>query len=423
MESKNLLRNILLIVLTAFPIFAAPKDGSLEAGTAKEKITPEAPVPLSGFSNRNGPFKGVHDDIYARAIAFSDGENKAVIIMAELIGIPNSLYEEVTLLLERQTGIPRQSVILCAVHTHSGPVLSAHGHDSSPEIIAYVEELTKKLCFVAHKALENLRPAFLGTGNGICKMNINRRGRNTNGDMWIRRNPYGSTDQKVALVKISDEDGKSMAVFINWPCHATSIGSGNYLISGDWPGAASRYVENFLGVQVIAPVTVGASGDINPIYAVHDSMTEIGESEIIGTILGEEALRISNDLQLSSTGTVNGTQRLLNLPGKKREEEFKLAVNYEPSGTDVPLRITVLKVGSIVFVGISGEVAHEIGLAIKEQSPYRQTIVVTHCNGSSGYIPTDKAYTEGGYEVYTSRLMPGVESILIENVIDMINQL
>ena len=73
-----------------------------------------------------------------------------------------------------------------------------------------------------------------------------------------------------------------------------------------------------------------------------------------------------------------------------------------------------------MLAGISGEVMNEIGLDIKKQSPYTSTIIVTHCNGSSGYICTDKAFSEGGYEVKVTRLMPGVEKPLTNQIIQMI---
>jgi hypothetical protein len=43
----------------------------------------------------------------------------------------------------------------------------------------------------------------------------------------------------------------------------------------------------------------------------------------------------------------------------------------------------------------AGELMAEIGMEIKRQSPYSGTLMVTHCNGSSGYIWTDKSFKEG----------------------------
>ena len=81
-------------------------------------------------------------------------------------------------------------------------------------------------------------------------------------------------------------------------------------------------------------------------------------------------------------------------------------VAYEP-GPDQDVRLCLLRVGNILFVGISGELFTEIGLNINELSPLKSTYVITHCNGASGYLVTDDAYPEGGYEVAVTRIMSG----------------
>ena len=79
-----------------------------------------------------------------------------------------------------------------------------------------------------------------------------------------------------------------------------------------------------------------------------------------------------------------------------------------------------MKVNNLVLCGISGELMTEMGMQIKKQSSYPATVMITHCNGSSGYICTDKAFEEGGYEVQVSDLMPGVEKPLLGKCLDMI---
>ena len=66
---------------------------------------------------------------------------------------------------------------------------------------------------------------------------------------------------------------------------------------------------------------------------------------------------------------------------------------------------------------------NEIGTQIKQSSPYQGTFVLTHCNGSSGYICTDEAYPKGGYEVQVTKFWPGVEKVLTKNVEEMIKRL
>lgn len=93
------------------------------------------------------------------------------------------------------------------------------------------------------------------------------------------------------------------------------------------------------------------------------------------------------------------------------------------SGENTPYDKEAIRVGNIVFAGISGEVFHEIGMNLKKQSPYTHTFILTHCNGSSGYLPTDKAYDELSYEVAASVIMSGAEQAIMTNLIEMIDEL
>ena len=65
----------------------------------------------------------------------------------------------------------------------------------------------------------------------------------------------------------------------------------------------------------------------------------------------------------------------------------------------------------------------EIGMRLKKLSPYKNTFVVTHCNGSCGYLVTDKALKEGGLEAGRTRGMPGTDKALVDNMLEMINEL
>jgi hypothetical protein len=74
-----------------------------------------------------------------------------------------------------------------------------------------------------------------------------------------------------------------------------------------------------------------------------------------------------------------------------------------------------LGIGPLGIVGLPGEVFVEIGIQIKEHSPFSHNMVAGYTNDNLGYIPTSVAFEEGGYEpnayVYMleQRLEPSVE--------------
>jgi len=403
---------------------ASPKK-NLSAGTSKVKITPTTPIPMSGYSSRTEPFQGIHDDLFARIIVFSDGENKAAIIAADIIGFSEDQWEEITKSVGIKTGINQEYILLCATHTHGGPN-NRINEKSSKAAIDYANELKQKIIDAVIEADKNLKPASIGAGKGECLMNINRRAVNGRGGIRLGRNPYEPCDHEVGVIRIDNENKTPMAILINWPSHATTMGSRNYLISGDWPGAAARFIEKQFDNGMIAPITAGSCGNINPIYGpVSDfTMSYSFGVDAIGAILGEEAVKVAENIKTNSFAPISAVQRVITVPGKERtsDKDFnKLGTKAFKPGPDAILRLSVLKIGDIVFAGVAQEF-NEIGTQIKNASPNKYTFVVDHCNASSNYVPTDEAYELGGYEVMVTRLMPGAEKIIIKNIIDMINE-
>ncbi len=392
---------------------------TFSAGVAKVNITPSAPVVMAGYGARTEPFRGVNDSIFAAATVFDNGIKRALIITAEVLSFCHRSWEELTGRIEKETGIERRYIILAPVHNHGAPSTRIYSDNIDEDLLAYNMDLRDKLVRAASEAVSNMRPAMIGSGSGICKMSMNRRALNANGGIRLGRNPYGLCDQEVGVVRIDDREGVPFSIFVNWPTHATVMGGGNYFITGDWPGAARRYIERESPWPVITTVTAGASGDIDPIYRVRPDFRE-SETEEIGIILGREVMRVAEEITTWPAASISAMQRVISLPGKipggsnLPEEVFE-------AGPDLEVRLSLLRIGNIMFAGISGEVFTEIGMKIKELSPYRHTWVITHCNGASGYLITDEAYGEGGYEVSVTRAMPGAEDAIIYNMVEMMN--
>lgn len=430
---------VLIMSILFFYTFGSGSANSqaqpLSAGVAKVNITPTEKIPIGWHSGKNRPNSGIHDEVFSRAMVFSNGANKAAIISVDISGISNSAWEELTTRIEKETGIPQQYIMLCATHTHSGPAhnLSGSNRDVSPEVARYTALLKDNIVKSVKDAALNLKPVSIGAGKGECKMNINRRAPQPIGGRWLGKNPDGPCDHEVAVLKIEDKRGNTVGMFVNWPCHGTVMGpsSGGNMLTGDWLGATALFVEKEFGNNIVVPVTAGASGDIDPIFGPHG--TEFSDdrtnSDIYGILVGKEAIRVAKEIHTLTNNEIKASQRTVTLPGKKSFREMDIPFsevlklnpdNFVPD-KDVTLRLSAIKVGNIVFAGISGEVFTEIGMNLKKQSPYSNTFILTHCNGSSGYIPTEKAYNDLSYEVAASKIMTGAEQAIMKNLTEMIN--
>jgi len=409
---------VLIAMVPALSFGQAPGQGTSEVrlGVSRINITPEAPVLMSGYDARETPSTGIHDELFASALYFTDQQTGVLLITTDLIGFRAEFIDDARKMISAKTGIPGENIIISAVHNHGGPAVKTYEGEVPAANVDYIRTLKDKLTLLAVKASENPVPFRMGTGKGTCTMNINRRAEFADGGIWLGRNPDGPCDHELDVVRFEDLKDQTLAVLINWPCHGTASGQENFLITGDWPGAAARYINKQEGKETVVAITAGASADINPIYGPGSDFSEI---EAVGFHVGKEAWKTLTLIETHQVNSLLLANAMMTFPGKKPCKDNFPQPSYE-SGPDVDIRLTALKIGNLVLCGISGELMNEIGMQIKNQSPYSGTMVVTHCNGSSGYICTDKAFQEGGYEIKVTGLMPGAEKPIVKKFLEMI---
>ena len=421
MITKQMFKCLILLIYIGsgitFGQSSVNEQSNFKMGVSQVNITPEFPVLMSGYSQRETPFTGVNDDLYASALFFSDSETKALLITADLIGFNFEFIDELKQLISAEIQIPPDNIIISAVHNHAGPSLRTMGNKAyKKDTEKYVKTLKEKLVSISVEASKELVPFRMGIGKGSCTMNMNRRTELYDGSIGLGKNPDGPCDHELVVVRFEDLNSNILAILINWPCHATVSGKDNYQITGDWPGATARYIKKHAGKDIVVGITAGASADINPVYGPGSILKHI---EVVGYHVAKEAWKIFTDTPVYPVNSIQILNTMMTFPGKKVSTSYFPQTTFE-SGPDIEIRLSVLKIGNLVLAGVSGELMTEIGMQIKNQSPYSNTFIVTHCNGSSGYICTDNAYTEGGYEIVVSRLMPGVEVPLINKFLELI---
>ena len=89
----------------------------------------------------------------------------------------------------------------------------------------------------------------------------------------------------------------------------------------------------------------------------------------------------------------------------------------------VSIRLSLLMINDIALAGVSGEVLTMIHERLKKESPFSRTVMLTHANGSSGYIPDDAAFGQVSYEITTSQLKPGcAETSIVNTLLNLMPQ-
>jgi neutral ceramidase len=169
------------------------------------------------------------------------------------------------------------------------------------------------------------------------------------------------------------------------------------VISADFPGEASRYIEELFDNRPIAVFSQGASGDQNPrdfrsptTFMGQRAALSQGRGPFVQT-LGAPTVAPSTSPQGFNAQQASAERRAI--PAESLEA-YKRSIartgeNVFPGykdGPDVNLKVGLLRIGDVHFVSVNGEVYSQIGMRVKAQAPARKTIVVTLANGSADSV-------------------------------------
>lgn len=435
----------------------------LLAGAYEIDITPPVGIDLAGYFNVRKA-DNILDNLYAKSTVLKVDDTEVAITSCDLCVIPRELVLRIRELASGWSGIPKDNIMVSATHTHTGPVtagLLAGEVDSG-----YVDLLTRKVATSIFMAKKNLREAIIKVGRGKeDSIVFNRRYLMKDGTVVTNPSklnpdivkPAGPVDPELLTVLVESTEGDPIALIVNYANHIDTIGGTG--ISSDYPGVMARILKRFLGDMPVLFLN-GAEGDINHID-VNDPTPQggYGEAERIGKILAgalikvlskmdsiRERLKIKTSLlkiplRKPSKEDIERAKRLLSEVAESKSKELT-AFDLAKGSIEIErvyakeilllsqldrdleeLELQSISLGDLALVGIPGEPFVEIGLAIKEKSPFRYTGIVSLANGYSGYIPTEKAFDEGGYEARlarSSKLYKGAGEEIVKEVINLL---
>jgi neutral ceramidase len=482
-------RSLLMVAVIGSCLTVAPAcigpvaGGELRLGTASVKITPPVGIPMAGYYSRRDS-EGVLDDIYAKAAVLDDGKTKAVMVVCDLIGLPRSIALEARRLIEEQTGIPANNVMISVTHTHTAPVvIGASSRDESatggsPLSKDYAEQLPKWIAEVAGKADKRRTPARISyASENQTKLSFIRRFWMKDGTVgWnpgvknpniIR--PIGAIDPQVNVVyaetagrgasgpveqmaadgsrPVVKTDVVPLLTYVNFALHLDT--TGGTMVSADFPATLYRLLAEYKGPEMVTMFGNGACGNINHIN-VHWSVPQSSPAAAkrLGTILAADVLKAYVDLKQLDDVTLGVRKEVVHLPpAKHSKEELRQAREIDArQGANTPfleqvkayrildvearqgkpfdVDVQVFTLGrEVAWVALPGEVFVELGLSIKAASPFSQTNVVELSNGRSSYIPHHSAFSEGQYEVVSSRYAEGAGEMLVTAAIRLLDEL
>lgn len=278
---------------------AAVRAGELLGGVAKVDITDREAKPMN-------------DPLFAKALVLKDDATTLVIITLDLVavnelGMRKDFLENVRAQLTKDLGIKPEGVLVNASHCHG----TVH-RDVEKLTVQAVKEAWKKLV-----------PVKIGAGAGHeNRIMENRRLKLKDGREADVRHAYslppdelvsgiGPIDPQIGLLRVDKKSGEPLAAIYNFACHPIQgvPSKGN---TADFPGFASKVIEENFCEGGLAFFVQGCAGDINP--ATYKDVHIVRDSEPLGNLLGLAALRGLRKIETKAEGELKIVSEMVALP-------------------------------------------------------------------------------------------------------------
>ncbi len=409
-------------------VFSCAWGADWQAGVEKVRLTPEGPIWMSGYGNRNRPSEGVVHDLWAKALAVEDSRGRrTVIVTTDLIGLPRSVSEQIAAEALRRWNIERAHLLLNSSHTHTGPMVGENlsvmfdlDGLQAERVRNHTQRMTAAILDAIGGAIGRLAPATLSYHEGTAGFAVNRR-EFTPAGVRIGVNPQGAVDHTVPVLAVRDREGKLMAALFGYACHNTTLTGEFYRLSGDYAGFAQLEFERMHpGAQAMFVMLTGGDQNPNPrsreelavqhgrtlAAAASAALREAG-APVRGPV--RAAYQVT-ELTFAPHTREDFERELASATGAKRRRAQAMLTAYDERRPvrRVPYPVQAIRFGrDLTVVALGGEVVVGYGLRTKREFATEPTVVAGYSNDVMCYIPTAKILDEGGYEAVDSMIYYG----------------
>ena len=433
-------------------------------GAARQEITPEQPVRLSGYASRGVTHEGIDDGLEVRAIVFrrlladsaiqGAAEPWQVLVSVDSIGVPASLTERIVARIEASHGIGRHQMAIASTHTHYAP----HLVDAIPnlftiplndqeklQVAAYTQMVEDRTVAAIAEAISKAVPAKLEIGQTQTDFAKNRRPPLAH--LPGTSDPVaGPVDHRVFLLKATSMDGQPLAVVYQYACHATTIPAERNRVSGDWPGWSARKLQEAIPGCVALPV-IGCGADANPTpRGSLEISREYGErlADVVRSAIVQPMEALANpstpsfDLVALAYDRPDPKSLEPMLESDQPQQRFfaqSMLDTYKRMGRlpeTYPAPVHVWKFGDqLAWVFLGGEVVIDYQMRLQEElGRFQKVWVAGYCDDVFAYVASERVRREGGYEatgsmLYYNRPGPwesGTEDYLVRRIAQQVEQ-
>ena len=383
--------------------------GQFAMGYGRADVTPDYSVGMKGYGDERVSI-GILNRLYITCIAVTDALDNTVLLFAyDCKSMNTTQAMTMRTAVSKATGVAVENIFINATHSHS-----------TPEIVEPFATFANECAAqAAQDALADRAAATMEYGAGIVENMTFVRHYFTSNGMVVgdNFNPDGAgarvrhtteADKEMRVIRVNRE-GKKPMILVNWQGHPTIASSvwtefgklhRDYMTS-DYVGACREYVESQLDCDFA--MFLGAGGNLNVTGALEGENKTTNTTEY-GQKLGDSVLATLETMAAAAT------------------EDLCVATAKFDTG-EVPIDLTAISMGSVAFITAPCEMFDTTSMAIREQSPYEATFVLSLTNGSVGYLPTAECFRYPDcYEVKAGGFYEGAAEKIVGVYVDLLNQ-
>lgn len=431
----------LILFLICFAICARGQE--FRVGSAAVELEADDSMVIAGGIGP-GKASGQEGKLRCTATVLEKGDVRLAIVACDVLMMTRGTLDPVVAEIESATRIPAANILINCTHTHHAPS-TMRVHDYGPDE-RFTKEVQRGIVAAVQRAATNLADARFHFSLGQSTVGQNSRVLLDDGQIfWIgpRTNfvrPTGPFDPDLAVLAFRNPQDKLLALIFNHSTHTIGTREPGKRSASIY-GLAAQDLESEFGGTVT--FLEGASGSTHNL--------ELSGAECVRRII-ESVRETLAKAQTQPVTKLAALKRSLKFRVRKFDEATEDAAverycrKYSPGYADTVIKVfremrknlapsqgqeretwvQVMRIGDVAIVGVPAEYFTQLGLDIKNRSPFRHTYIAELANDWIGYLPNFEGHKLGGYQVWTgfhSYAEPGTGERIADEAAAMLREL
>ncbi|MBR5738749.1 MAG: hypothetical protein IKY02_02030 [Lachnospiraceae bacterium] len=456
---------------------------AFSVGFGRREIMPDEdnPVILSNYAGTNRRMTGYNNKLYVNCIAMTDAVGTTLLsICWDTVGASEDTIQKIQKEIRSTYGIESSFVRISHTHNHAAVNMTS----SDPANLAYVSTVVKETLAAVDEALADRKSAAIEVGTTYVegmtyvrhyvRENGGISGDNYNsfllsGQKYVRHTD-NNPDRSMQLIRFVREGAKDI-VMVGWRAHNTlGAGAEETMLQGGFPVEMVKNLE--ASTDCYAVFYQCDAGRLNPTSKLTGEITSI-DMATYGKLLADYALNgletcmekvdsgLIRTIDYTYRGQINHEKSNLRSIAMQLQSTFdkgsytsaetmqlcaemneQLGLSYydgihskyhvsaiinRPTKDTGRMHIHFYSIGdSVALTFDSFEMFDQTGKYIRENSPYKMTMVIGYSDATIGdetgygYIPTIDAWEYGCYEADKTRWARGtaeeLQKIFVEQL-------